>query len=165
MNHRSASSRMNGLAQRHHRPRIIAARKSSLHRRAMTLVEVMVVVVILGILATTVTISVRDYLVSGKQNAARQEVAQIVAALELYYLENNRYPTPQEGLAVLIAKTPAHPDGLLRGGDLKDPWGHPYEYLQPGLHGSFDVFSLGADGAEGGEGAGVDITSWQEGAP
>lgn len=131
----------------------------------MTLVEVMVVVVILGILATTVTLSVRDYLISGKQNAARQEVAQLVAALDLYYLENNRYPSAQEGLAVLIAKTPAHPDGLLRGGDLKDPWGHPYEYIYPGAHGTFDVLSFGADGTEGGEGAAADIQSWQLGEP
>ena len=89
--------------------------------RALTLVELMVVVVILGILATTVTISVRDYLVSGKQNAARQELAQIVAALELFYLESDRYPTNEEGLRVLLERNEAHADGLLRGGDTTNP--------------------------------------------
>lgn len=145
--------------------KIRTRRQSRKQRAALTLVELMVVVVILGILATTVTVSVRDYLVSGKQNAARQEIAQIVAALDLYYLEFDRYPTTQEGLAALTAKTPAHPDGLLRGGDLNDPWGRSYEYIQPGLHGSFDVLSFGGDGAEGGEGPGADITSWQDATP
>jgi general secretion pathway protein G len=120
----------------------------------------MVVVVILGILATTVTISVRDYLVTGKQSAAKQEIAQIVSALELFYLENDRYPTNQEGLAILLQKTEKHPDGLLRGGDLKDPWGHPYQYVHPGLHGTFDVVCYGADGREGGTGADSDLSSW-----
>lgn len=129
-------------------------------RRAMTLIEIMVVVVILGILATVATVSVRDYLVQGKQSAAKQEIAQISAALELFYMETNRYPTNQEGLAVLIAKTDKHPDGLLRGGDLNDVWGHPYQYVCPGSRGSFDLACYGADGIEGGTGANADIYSW-----
>ena len=130
-------------------------------RRAMTLVELMVVVVILGILATTVTISVRDYLITGKQSAAKQEVSQIVAALELYYLEHDRYPTNEEGLAILQEKTEQHPDGVLRGGDLNDPWGHPYQYVYPGINGVFDLICYGADGMEGGRGADRDIASWE----
>ena len=130
-------------------------------RRALTLVELMVVVVILGILATTVTVSVRDYLVTGKQSATKQEIAQITAALELFYIENDRYPTNDEGLAVLLERTDRHPDGLLRGGDLNDPWGHPYQYVHPGLHGTFDLVSYGADGLEGGTGASADIKSWE----
>ncbi len=130
-------------------------------RRALTLVELMVVVVILGILATTVTISVRDYLVSGKRNAAKQEISQIVAALELFYIENDRYPTNEEGLALLRERTDQHPDGLLRGGDLNDPWGHPYEYVYPGRHGTFDLVCYGADGVEGGSGADADLNSWE----
>lgn len=130
-------------------------------RRALTLVELMVVVVILGILATTVTVSVRDYLVSGKQNAARQEMAQILAALELFFLENDRYPTNSEGLALLREKSERHPDGLLRGGDLNDPWGHPYQYVYPGVHGTFDLVCYGADGLEGGSGGNQDLNSWE----
>lgn len=129
-------------------------------RRALTLVELMVVVVIIGILATTVTISVREYLLTGKQSAAKQEVSQIVAALELFFVENDRYPSASEGLEILTRKTEKHPDGLLRGGDLNDPWGHPYEYLFPGLHGTFDVLCFGADGLEGGVGGNEDIVSW-----
>ncbi len=129
-------------------------------RRGLTLVELMVVVVILGILATTVTVSVRDHLVTGKQNAAKQELAQIMAALELFYLENNRYPTNEEGLAILLAHTEKHPDGFLRGEKLNDPWGHLYQYVCPGLHGSFDIVCYGADGREGGSGADADINSW-----
>jgi len=128
--------------------------------RAFTLVELMVVVVILGILATTVTIAVRDYLVTGKQSAAKQEIAQIVAALELFYIEKDRYPRNEEGLAVLFERSDKHPDGLLRGKDLNDPWGNPYEYVYPGVHGSFDLVSYGSDGAEGGNGADEDISSW-----
>ncbi len=131
-------------------------------RRAMTLVELMVVVVILGILATTVVISVRDYLVTGKQSAAKQEIAQLVSALELFYLENDRYPSSQEGLAILLERSEQHPDGIIRSGDLNDPWGNPYEYVQPGVHGSFDIVSYGADGLEGGSGGNVDITSWTQ---
>ncbi|MEW6252158.1 MAG: type II secretion system major pseudopilin GspG [Planctomycetota bacterium] len=134
--------------------------RAAQRRRALTLVELMVVVVILGILATTVTISVRDYVITGKQNAAKQELSQLVSALELYYLENGRYPTNDEGLAVLLARTEKHPDGLLRGGDVNDPWGHPYQYVCPGLHGSFDLVCYGADGREGGTGADADIASW-----
>lgn len=130
-------------------------------RRGLTLVELMVVVVILGILATTVTVSVRDYLISGKQNAAKQEMAQILAALELFYLENDRYPTNNEGLTILREKTDRHPDGLLRGGDLNDPWGHPYQYVHPGVQGTFDLVCYGADGLEGGAGGDQDLNSWE----
>lgn len=129
-------------------------------RRALTLVELMVVVVILGILATTVTVSVRDYLVSGKQNAAKQELSQIRAALDLFFVEHDRYPTNDEGLAILLKPSEKHPDGLLRGGDLRDPWNHHYEYICPGLHGTFDLISFGADGTEGGSGGSADIVSW-----
>ena len=73
-------------------------------RRAFTLVEIMVVVVILGILATTATVAVRDYLVSGKRNAAKSEIAQIVSALELFYVENDRYPTSDQGLEALLER-------------------------------------------------------------
>jgi general secretion pathway protein G len=128
--------------------------------RALTLVELMVVIVILGILATTVTVTVRDHLVTGKQNAAKQEMSQISTALELFYMENNRYPTNDEGLGVLLEHNERHPDGLLHGGDLDDPWGRPYQYVYPGLHGTFDLVCYGADGAEGGSGADADIQSW-----
>jgi general secretion pathway protein G len=98
--------------------------------------------------------------------AARQDVAAIVQALKLYRLDNLRYPTTEQGLAALVAAPtipPAAPNWKA-GGYLerlpKDPWGNAYQFLNPGLRGEIDVFSFGADGAAGGEGADADIGSW-----
>lgn len=131
-------------------------------RPAFTLVELMVVVVILGVLATVVTVSVTDYLVKGKQNATRSEIAQISNALQLFYTEFDRYPDNEEGLALLKKSSPTHLHGILQG-DLLDPWGHEYIYVYPGLHGAFDVCSYGANGQEGGTGPDMDICSWELG--
>ena len=128
-------------------------------RRGFTLVELMVVVVIIGVMATVVTLSVTDYLVTAKQNVARSEVATIKNALSLFFMENDRFPTNEEGLAILKKKSPQHPSGIPTS-DLKDPWNHPYIYIYPGVHGAYDIASLGADGQEGGTGANVDIVSW-----
>jgi len=128
--------------------------------RAFTLVELMVVLVILGLLASVVTVSVNDYLISGKQTTARSEIAQLSNALELYYSEYGRYPSNDEGLALLQQSTPQHPHGILQG-DLLDPWGTEYVYIHPGLHGAFDLLSYGGNGMEGGEGADLDIVSWE----
>ena len=134
---------------------------SKWNRTAFTLVELMVVVVIIGILAATVTLSVTDYLVSAKQNVARSEIATIRSALSVYYLENDRYPSNDEGLSALTRKRPEHPDGLLTG-DVLDPWGRSYLYVYPGVHGTFDIVSFGADGQEGGTGADKDVTNWTQ---
>ena len=122
-----------------------------------TLVELMVVVVIVGVMATVVTLQVSDYLVTAKQNVARSELATIRSALELFFMENDRYPTMDEGLAVLAKHTPQHPSGLLSS-DLADPWRRDYVYVYPGIHGPFELRSLGADGREGGSGANADVT-------
>lgn len=119
----------------------------------------MVVIVILGVMATVVTLSVTDYLDTGKRTAAQNEIALIENALELFYMENDRYPSNDEGLQKLKEKNPRHPNGILQG-DLLDPWGHEYVYLHPGLHGPFDVLSYGADGQPGGEGANADVVNW-----
>ena len=128
-------------------------------RSAFTLVELMVVLVILGLLATVVTVSVKDYLVTGKQTTARSEIALISNALDLYYIEYGQYPSNDQGLAALKQSTKQHQHGILQG-DLRDPWEHDYLYVYPGLHGPFDVLSFGADGFEGGEGPNTDIVSW-----
>ena len=129
-------------------------------RSAFTLVEIMVVLVILGLLASIVTVSVNDYLVTGKQTTVRTEIAQISNALELYFTEQGRYPTNDEGLAVLKEKTKLHPHGILQG-DLLDAWNNEYVYIYPGLHGTYDIISYGANGQEGGEGQDADIVSWE----
>ena len=134
-------------------------RSNTAVRVAFTLVELMVVVVIVGVMATVVTLSVTDYLVSAKQNVARSEIATLRNALSIFFMENDRFPTNEEGLALLKKKTPQHPDGILTN-DLKDPWGHDYIYVYPGSHGTFDIVSYGADGQEGGTGGNADITSW-----
>ena len=130
-----------------------------MQRSAFTLVELMVVVVILGIMATVVTVSVTDYLVIGKQNAARSEIARFRSALELFYTEFSRYPTNDEGLALLLTATPTHSNGILQG-DLFDPWGGPYQYIYPGVHGTFNLVRYGANQVGGGTGADTDMVSW-----
>lgn len=124
-----------------------------------TLVEIMVVVVIVGIMATVVTVSVTDYLVTGKQSAARNEIAQIKNALELFYTEFDRYPTNDEGLAILVKPSDRHPNGILQG-DLLDPWNNAYQYVYPGVHRTYDIISYGANKTEGGTGPDEDIASW-----
>lgn len=127
--------------------------------RGFTLVELMVVVVIIGVMATVVTLSVTDYLVTAKQNVARSEVATIKNALSIFFMENDRFPTNEEGLVILKKKTPQHPNGILTN-DLKDPWNREYIYIYPGVHGTYDIASFGADGQEGGTGADADVASW-----
>jgi len=129
-------------------------------RNAFTLVELMVVIVIIGVMATVVTISVTDYLVTAKQNVARSEIATIKNALSLHFMQHDRYPSNDEGLALLKKSTPEHPGGILTN-DLKDPWGNEYVYVYPGIHGVYDIVSYGADGQEGGTGANTDIASWE----
>ena len=142
-------------------PHPFAIRHSSFTIQAFTLIEVMVVVVILGVLATIVTVSVTDYLVKGKQTAAKTEIAQIKQALQLYYTETDRYPSTDEGLALLLKPSTSHPNGLLQG-DLLDTWGHTYVYVYPGVHGAFDLCSFGANGQEGGLGGDEDLCNWEK---
>lgn len=135
--------------------------------RGFTLVELMVVIVIIGLLTTIVVINVmpsQDRAMSGKAEA---DVSLLESALEQYRLDNLTYPTATEGLRALVQvpATMQRPERYRRGGYIKrlpeDPWGRPYLYTVPGRNGSFDVYSLGADGAEGGEGENADIGNWR----
>ncbi len=132
--------------------------------RGFTLVEIMVVVVILGILASLIVPRVLGRTDEARAVAAKQDVAAVMQALKLYRLDNGRYPTMDQGLQALLAKPQTQPvpanwkqylDKLP-----KDPWGNGYHYLNPGVRGEIDVFSLGADGQAGGSGADADIGSW-----
>ena len=131
-----------------------------------TLLEVMVVVVILGILATLVVPRIISRPDEARVIAAKQDIASVMQALKLYRLDNQRYPTTEQGLQALVARPAAAPVPLnwKAGGYLerlpKDPWGNLYQYLNPGVHGEIDIFSFGADGAPGGEGNDADIGSW-----
>ena len=135
--------------------------------RGFTLIEVMVVIVILAVLAALVVPKVMGRPDEARITAARQDISSILQALKLYRLDNMRYPTTEQGLQALVSQptTPPVPQNWKGNGYLermpKDPWGNPYQYLQPGLHGEIDVLSLGADGAPGGEGSDSDIGSWE----
>lgn len=132
-----------------------------------TLIEIMVVVAILGILAALVVPKIMGRPDEARIVAAKQDIAAIRQALNLYRLDNQRYPSTEQGLLALVEKpaTTPVPPNWKPGGYLerlpKDPWGAPYQYLNPGLHGEVDIYSLGADGAPGGEGNNADIGSWE----
>jgi len=119
--------------------------------RGFTLIEIMVVIVILGVLAALVVPSVLSRTDDARNVAAKSDLAAIRQALKLYRLDQKRYPTAQEGLGALAKHLERIP---------MDPWGNPYQYLNPGVHGEVDVFSYGADGAPGGEGVAADVGSW-----
>ncbi len=131
-----------------------------------TLLEVMVVVVILGILAALVVPKIISRPDEARVIAAKQDIASLMQALKLYRLDNQRYPMTEQGLQALVARPTTAPiaTNWKAGGYLerlpKDPWGNPYQYLNPGLHGEIDIFSFGADGAPGGEGNDADVGSW-----
>jgi len=135
--------------------------------RGFTLIEIMVVVVIMGILASLVVPKLIARTGESKVAAAKVDMATIMQALKLYRLDNQRYPTTEQGLHALVEKPTSGPaaNGWKAGGYLekmpKDPWGNPYQYLSPGLKGEVDIISLGADGQPGGTGDDADIGSWE----
>jgi general secretion pathway protein G len=126
----------------------------------------MVVVVIMGVLAALVVPKLLSRTGESKVAAAKVDIATIMQALKLYKLDNQRYPTTEQGLQALLTKPTAGPaaNGWKEGGYLekmpRDPWGAPYQMLSPGVKGEIDVFSLGADGQPGGAGDDADIGSW-----
>jgi general secretion pathway protein G len=134
--------------------------------RGFTLIEIMVVVVIMGVLAALVVPKLLSRTGESKVAAAKVDIATIMQALKLYKLDNQRYPTTEQGLQALLTKPTAGPaaNGWKEGGYLekmpRDPWGAPYQMLSPGVKGEIDVFSLGADGQPGGAGDDADIGSW-----
>jgi len=127
-------------------------------RGGFSLVEVMVVIVIIGLLASVVTLNVRGYLNKAKQNMARQEIATVVQALETFYAACSRYPTNEEGLAILTRPSEKLPESLLKAVPV-DPWRRPYQYNSPGSAGPYEVICYGADGREGGDGVNADVSS------
>jgi general secretion pathway protein G len=131
---------------------------ASRRRRGFSLVEVMIVVVIIGLLASVVTVNVRSYLTRAKQSTARQEIAVTAQAVEAFYAAYSRYPTNDEGIAALTEPSEKLPDPPLTGQPI-DPWSRPYQYNCPGAEAPYEVISYGADGREGGEGADADIRS------
>lgn len=134
--------------------------------RGFTLIEVLVVVVILGILAAVVVPRVMDQPDKAKVTKARADLNALVTALNIYRLDNNHYPSTNQGLQSLVTRPTGQPEAAnwKAGGYVDrlplDPWGLQYQYLNPGVHGEIDVYSLGADGSLGGDGIAADIGNW-----
>jgi len=122
--------------------------------QGFTLIEVMVVIVILGILAAIIVPKVMDRPDTARLVKAKTDIRALESALNLYKLDKFDYPSTDEGLEALI---PKYIERLS-----KDPWGNPYLYLSPGLHGDVDVYTLGADGIAGGTGKNADIGNWDD---
>ena len=154
-----------GTADRR-RPAPRTARRSDRDRAAgFTLLEILVVLVILGLVAAVVAgPQIFKYLGTAKTEAAKVQIERIAGALDLYRLEVGRYPSEEEGLAALIEEpagaTTWNGPYLKKKESLVDPWAQPFFYVIPGEHGEYDLYTLGADNAEGGEGEDRDITNW-----
>jgi general secretion pathway protein G len=134
-------------------------------RSGFTLIELLVVLVIIGVLGALIVPNLFSSLDDARVTAARTDINTLVQALKRYKLDNQRYPTQEQGLQSLVAKPTAgtpppnwkpYLDKLPA-----DPWGRPYQYLSPGVRGEVDVFSFGADGQAGGDDKNADIGSWQ----
>ena len=134
--------------------------------RGITLIEMMVVIIILGILATIIFTRVSDRPEQARRTKAAVEIRQLQTALELFKLDNGFYPTTEQGLESLVSRptTGRIPNNYPESGYIerapRDPWGNQYIYLSPGAHGEFDIESYGPDGQEGGEGKDEDVQSW-----
>ena len=133
--------------------------------RGFTLVELLVVITIIALIMGIVGPRVLNYLTESKAKAAKIQIESFASALDLFFLDTGRYPNGSEGLTALVQRPGsinAWNGPYLKGGVVPfDPWGNPYVYRAPGQHGTYDIISYGADGTEGGTGAGQDITSWQ----
>ena len=138
-------------------------------RKGFTLLEILVVVFILGILAAIVAPKIMGRTDEAKVTEAKVQIKDFETALKLYKLDNGSYPTTEQGLQALIDPPTAGdpPKHYRKGGYLEqkkvplDSWDNPYVYISPGIHGDFDLSSLGADGKEGGEGYDADINNWE----
>jgi general secretion pathway protein G len=143
----------------------VKARRDQRHQQeGYTLVELLVVLAILGLLVALAAPRLIKYLGSAKDDTAKIQVEKLGGVLDLYHLEVGRYPTDQEGLTALVerpSQAAVWNGPYLKNRDsLTDPWGRPYFYRSPGQHGDYDLYSLGADGKDGGEGEDRDVTNW-----
>jgi len=134
--------------------------------QGVTLIELMVVLLIIGILAVAVVPQLMGQADEAKATAAKSDIATIMQQLKIYRLDNGFYPSTDQGLQALVTKpsTNPAPPNWKQGGYVErlpmDPWKRPYQYLNPGIKGEIDVYSLGADGLKDGEGTNADIGSW-----
>ena len=139
--------------------------RQALRSLGFTLIELMVVLVIIGVLAALIVPNVLERADDARVSAARTDVNNIMQALRLYRLDNQRYPSTEQGLQALVVRPDKPPLPTNWKAYLErlpnDPWGQPYVYMNPGVNGEIDVLSYGADGKPGGEGKDADVGSWQ----
>ncbi len=154
------------MPQTAERSRIVRASRAA----GFTLIEIMAVVLIIGLLSTIVGVSIFAQVDKGRVTAARTQIANLESVLELYRMDNAKYPTTEQGLDALINEAQDArnfpPGGYLQKRRIpEDPWGNIYEYEQPGQNNthSFDLWSYGADGKPGGDGVDADIGNWDDG--
>jgi general secretion pathway protein G len=153
------------MSNRAARMREARRRRSARHgERGFTLVEILVVITIIGLIMGLVGPRVLNYLTESKAKAAKIQIESFSSALDLYFLDNGRYPSGSEGLTALVQRpgsTMTWNGPYLKGAVVpNDPWGNPYQYRAPGQHSTYDIMSYGADGTEGGTGSASDIVSW-----
>ncbi|MDC6166038.1 type II secretion system major pseudopilin GspG [Paucibacter sp. XJ19-41] len=143
----------------------LSVKKTSRRPRGFTLIELLVVLVIIGVLAALIVPNVLDRADDARVTAARTDVNNLMQALKLYKLDNQRFPTGEQGLEALVRKPSSGPAPANWKPYVEklpnDPWGRPYQFANPGVKGEIDVYSYGADGQAGGEGKDADIGSWQ----
>ncbi|EDY86357.1 general secretion pathway protein G [gamma proteobacterium HTCC5015] len=143
----------------------VAQRLNTRHQGGFTLIEIMVVIVILGIMASFVAPKFFGKVDEARRTKAQNDIAAISSALDLYKLNNFDYPTTDQGLRALVSKPTVGPEPRSWEQFLDkvpmDPWEREYQYISPGEHGEYDLYSLGKDGRPGGDGENADITSWE----
>lgn len=141
-------------------------------RGGFTLIEIMAVVLIIGLLSTIVGVAIFSQVDKGRVTAARAQISNLEGVLELYRMDNGRFPTTEQGLRALVRRPTSPPEprsypegGYVQGGRIPlDPWGSPYQYESPGQQNphSYDLWSWGGDGEPGGEGVEADIGNWYD---
>jgi len=141
-----------------------AVRGARRPQAGFTLVELLVVLIILGLIAAFAVPRVLHYVGGAKTDSARIQIERLGTTLDLYRLQVGHYPNEEDGLRALV-EPPADTENwggpyLKKDSALIDPWGRPYVYRYPGEHGEYDLYSLGADNAEGGDGENQDLTNW-----
>ena len=140
--------------------------KKQKKQNGFTLLEVMVVIVILGVLASVVVPNLLGNKEKADQQKAITDIVALENALDMYKLDNSTYPTTDQGLEALVSEPSSNPvpRNYRQGGYIRrlpnDPWGYSYQYLSPGNNKAIDIFSLGADNQEGGEDSNADIGNW-----